>query len=328
MKSNFKITLSENKDFYKRPSVDYIIYNISFVTSGGKDESPLLSSCLDNEIAELIKAIDDYLEGKAKDELELVFNGQTDCREYCRFAFKIIPQIRKWIFTYDLQGEQSRSVVYELCDEELRSLSSQLTEQRSELLRLPLGRAELYSIELPPCELEWCYSRDELAKRLNGACRDEHIRAIYVSARNYTEPLCVAEDYVNFYLDNQVFIQLDSSLIALFVSAQGLVKWRVFDAHEVAVVGPRVDFIRDEHRDYFDIKDAYGIVKGEYRGARIKQVLVEKTDSYPFVPEGFDESRADNSSELPSEIALELEGFGKIALVGADDDFLIKFKEQ
>ena len=93
----------------------------------------------------------------------------------------------------------------------------------------------------------------------------------------------MSENYVNYYVGSEIFIQLEGVLLNLLIFACGLFKWRSFDNSEITVTGPRLDFFQNGDEEFCKIDDVYRAFKLGYRNAKIANVTVNDTDCWPWM---------------------------------------------
>ena len=323
----FQIKIEPFKFYQKYDSQDYVLCGISFNFSD-KNFS-FRSECNNNCLLEILSAIDDYFDGRIKKDTELDYDVPWIAGGVVKyqFSFKINVKRKHWVFRYKNQTNASDfDFLFEMNEDDVRSMHSQIESEYAKMDWQSLGKSELYTFNLPSKDFEWCYSAKAFNNALNEICMGKKIESIYVSATNYADPLRVKENYVNYYIGSEIFIQLEGVLLNLLIFACGLFKWRVFDNREVSISGPRLDFIQDGDNEYCNIHDVYNAFKLDYLNSKIEEITIQDTDCWPWDANGFDESQLGDPIELPEEIFFKLENGNTLSFVGWDDDFAIRIK--
>lgn len=314
--------------YNKYAAHDFVLCGIRFDFFEDEKKS-FQSECSNKCLSAIMSAIDDYFEGKTKEDTELYYDvpwiiGGVDYP----FSFKINVEKKRWVFRYKKQTTAADfDFEYSMAEDEVRDMYTQIKTQYEAIDWPSLGKSYLYDFDLPQKEFEWCYSAKAFQTILNEICDGKRIEAIYVSATNYASPLRVSENYVNYYIGSEVFIQLEGTLLNLLILASGLFKWRLFNDREITVTGPRLDFIRNGDQEFCKIDDVYRAFKLEYHNAKIENVTVHDTDCWPWDANGFDESKLGDPIELPEEVFFHLENGNTLSFVGWDDDFAIGIKK-
>lgn len=327
MSKSFQIKIEPFKFYQKYASQDYVLCGISFNFS---DENHIFrSECNNKCLLEILSTIYDYFGGKIEKNIELYYDvpwilGGVDYP----FSFKINVQEKQWLFRYKNRTNASYfDFVFEMNEDDIRSMRRQIESEYAKMDWQSLGKSELYTFNLPSKDFEWCYSAKEFNNALNELCKGKKIDSIYVSATNYADPLRVKENYVNYYIGSEIFIQLEGVLLNLLIFACGLFMLRVFDNSEVSIAGPRLDFIQDGDNEFCNIHDVYNAFKLDYLNSKIEEVTIQDTNCWPWEAKGFDESQLGDPIELPEEIFFKLENGNTLSFVGWDDDFAIRIKK-
>lgn len=328
MSKSFQIKVEPFEFYNKYASQDYVLCGIRFDFFGNEEYS-FRSECSNKCLSEIMSAIGNYFDGQIEKDTELFYDvpwimGGVDYP----FSFKINVDKKQWIFRYKQQTNAAEfDFEYPMDECALRDMYDQIKKQYAEMDWTSLGKSQLYTFELPQKDFEWCYSAKAFNKSLNELCNGKKIEAVYVSATNYADPVRVSENYVNYYVGSEIFIQMDGVLLNLLVFACGLFKWRVFNNSEIILSGPRLDFIQNGDEEFCKIGDVYRAFKLEYRDSKIESVTVNDTDCWPWDANGFDESQLGDPIELPEEVFFHLENRNTLSFVGWDDDFAIRIKE-
>ena len=208
-------------------------------------------------------------------------------------------------------------------ENDIRSMYDQIKKQYDAINWDSLGKAELYTFDLPEKNFEWCYSAKSFETRLNEIIHSKEIRAIYVSATNYQSPLRVKENFVNYYVGSEILIEFDDVLVDLLIHAQGLYQWRCFCNEQAKIMGPQLDFIKDGDNEFCKISTVYDAFRLEYLNSKITAVNVDATSYWPWAARGFDKSKSGKNIELPENLHLELSNGNTLSFLGWDDDFVI-----
>ena len=280
-------------------------------------------------LKEILSEVDMYFNGAISQNTETVYFVPWvagNCVVY-PLTFLIDVEKRTWLFRYkSCQNNSDFDYIYEMNEDEVRSMYNQIKKQYEAIAWNVLGKSELYTFDFSEKEYQWCYSAKRFEALFAEIAFNQEIRAIYVSAANYRDPLKVEENFVNYYIGSEIVIELDDIIIDLLIYAQGLYQWRCFDKKDVAIIGPRLDFIEDGDEEFCKIEDVYHAFEFEYLNSRIKAVSVEKTSYIPWCPHGFDKSKLDDPIELPENLIFELENGNRLSFLGWDDDFVIKIE--
>ena len=328
MTKSFQIRIEPFEFYNKYESQDYVLCGIKFVFFDD-EEHVFRSECSNKCLSKIMSEINDYFDGKMEKDAELFYEvpwimGGVDYP----FSFKINIEKKQWVFRYKKQINAAEfDFEYPMDESTVCDMYGQIKNQYAEIDWSLLGKTQLYTFDLPQKEFKWCYSAKTFNEALNELCKGRKIEAIYVSATNYSDPLRVSENYVNYYVGSEIFIQMEGVLLNLLIFAYGLFKWRSFDNSEITVTGPRLDFIQDGDEEFCKIDDVYRAFKLEYRNSKIENVTVNDTDIWPWSANGFDKSKLGEVIELPEEILFNLENGNILSLVGFDDDFAIRIKK-
>lgn len=324
----FQIKIEPFKFYQKYDSQDYVLCGISFNFSD--DDHCYRSECNNKCLLEILSEIDDYFNGKIRKSTELYYDVPWIAGGVIKynFSFEVNVKEKRWIFRYKNHTNSSEfDYVFEMNEDDVRSMRSQIESEYAKMDWQSLGKSELYTFNLPSKDFEWCYSAKAFNNALNEICMGKKIESIYVSATNYADPLRVKENYVNYYIGSEIFIQLEGVLLNLLIFACGLFKWRVFDNREVSISGSRLDFIQDGDNEYCNIYDVYNAFKLDYLNSKIEEITIQDTDCWPWDARGFDESQLGDPIELPEEIFFKLENGNTLSFVGWDDDFAIRIND-
>lgn len=324
---NNRITIKINplSHYSKYVSSDYILCGVDFEINLDGTIHQFRSESSDNCIKLLLSEIEAYLSGELSEPAELFYYIPWICGNHCVYPYSFkVNSSKSWTFRYK-RNEMNTEFDFE-CDiskDDIVSMQNQIKDQFAKIDWESLGKTPLYTFEFPEKNFEWCYSAKELCNSLSNLCVGKRIKAIYVGATNYAEPLAVRENYVNYHLGTEVIIQLDTLLLDLLIRAEGLLEWRVFENSEYSLVGPTLKFIENGHKEYSNIGDVYGAFKNDYTDT-ISKVSVFETDRWPWSPEGFDKSKLGDPVELPGTLAFYLSNNYGLFFWGLDDDFAIK----
>lgn len=189
---------------------------------------------------------------------------------------------------------------------------------------LNCGKIEYFRFDLPERSYEWCYSAKGLEDKLNRTFNGDRLKAIYVSGLNYAEPLRVEDNFVNYYLGSQVYLEFESKHADILACAQGLFKLRVYDNSEVNRT--RFFDLMDDSNDVLcDTRDIFSL---DYTGCSLQQVSVKSTEFWPWTPKTFDKSKLGNPAELPSSLHFDFDNRTTLTIAGWDDDFIIRMEQR
>lgn len=275
-------------------------------------------------IKELLTEIENYLSGTLTPDTELFYYVPWIMGNHCVYPYSFkINSSDTWSFRYS-QNDTESDFECEISKDDVISMQHQIKEQYEKMDWDSLGKTPIYTFDFPEKEYKWCYSAKAFCAALNDLCIGKSIKTMYVSAMNYTNPLCVEENYVNYYLGSKLIIQVGDQLLDLLIFAVGLFQWRVFDKTEYTLTGPALKFIEDGDEEFCDIGNVYNMFKSDYTNTSIQQVCVNETDCWPWSAKGFDESKLGEPIELPETILFQFVNNYTLSLHGLEDDFAIK----
>ena len=319
------IKISPLPYYNKYASSSYSLCGIDFDIYHDGINHHFRSESSNNCIKELLSEIDDYLSDKLSPDTELCYYVPWIMGNHCVYPYSFkINSSDSWSFRYKRnQNDAEFDFECEISRDNVISMRDQIEEQFSKIDWGSLGKTPLYTFEFPDRDFEWCYSAKDLCESLNKLCLGKSIKALYVSATNYADPLRVEENYVNYYHGSELIIELEDTLLDLLIFAEGLFRWRVFDKSEYTSTGPNLKFIDDGDEEFCALGNVYGAFKADYT-ASIDKIVVEDTEYWPWRANGFDESKLGNPIELPQTILFELSNNYILSLHGWDDDFAIK----
>ena len=329
MKTKITVKIVPLPQYIKYERNSYTLCGIEFVFDCDGELRSFRSESSDTCIRELMSEIDDYLMGVWKTDTPLCYYIPWIAGNFCVYPYSFLacPAKDTWEFRYKRnQNDAKYEFVCELTRRDVISLRSQLAEQYAALDWQEQGKTELWQIVLQERPRNICYSAKELADVLDAHCRGKQIKAMFVSANNYEDPLRVEENFVNYYVGEKLFIQLEDSLVDLRIHAQGLFECRVFRKDEFRLEGPISKCIEDGNNELCMLGNVYGMFTVPYIDVDIQRVKVEAIGYLLWQLKGFDKSKLGDPVELPSVIYLELENGYTLSLHGWDDDFAIKLQ--
>lgn len=280
-------------------------------------------------LREFLSEAEEYFNGRTPPNSEMVYYVPWVAGNHVVYpiSFKTDVENKKWFFRHkNSQNDSDFDFVWEMSEDDVRSMYDQVHKQYNAIVWDSLGKAELYTFDLPEKEFEWCYSAKTFEAVFGDITCNKEIRAVYVSATNYQCPLRVKENFVNYYIGAEIVIEFDDILVDLLIYAQGLYKWRYFDKKDIRIVGPRLDFIADGNKEFCKIDNVYNAFELEYLNSKIEAVSVDVTTYWPWAARGFDMSKLGEPIELPENLHLELKNGNRLSFLGWDDDFVIKIE--
>ena len=280
-------------------------------------------------LGEILSEVEEYFSGEITENIETVYYVPWVVGNFIiyQISFKMDVENKKWFFRYKKsQNNPDFDYVYEMSEDDVRSMYDQLKKQYDSIDWDSLGKSELYTFNLPEKKFEWCYSAKAFEVTFGDLTCNKEIRAIYVSALNYSGPLRVKENFVNYYLGSEILIEFDDVLIDLLIHAHGLYQWRTFSKESIEIMGPRLDFIEDRHEEFCKIANVYNAFELEYLNSKIDAVRVDSTTYRSWAAHDFDKSKVGDPVELPENLHIELENGNRLSFLGWDDDFVIKIE--
>ena len=312
---------------------DPTIYNSCYLHIYFPEED-VLCTCGANDkvIIGIIKTLEDYFHGKIDSDIVIHLTAPWNMGKGINrpYAFEIDGLRYLWSFNFETPRKLSdgRYIdVIDLSHDQLLSMYNQLTAQFNSFDWRKTGKIPLYRFSTLSKEFEWCYSASVLQRDIEKLAVGQEIKAIYVSAANYLDPLRERENYVN-YLDtrSQTIMVLNDEIIELWIYGHGLFSWRHFSINEVNIEGPITDFIRNSETDFCDIGNVHTMFKLEYKGSTIISVSVDDTEYLPWSFTTFDKSKVGDPIEIPEQINFGLENGNILSFRGLDADFSISIK--
>lgn len=324
--NKIKIEIHPLPHYNKYESTDYVLCGIDFFLNCNGSEHHYRSETSNICIQELLTEINDYLSNKLTIGTELYYYVPWVAGNDCIYPYSFkVKDDTTWAFRYK---RNQNDIEYDFkCDiekDDVVSMQNQLKEEYSKIDWDSLGKTPLYTFDFPEKDFEWCYFAKEFSNSLNKLCVGKSIKKMYVSATNYSEPLRVKENFVNYYCGEELVILFDDFIIDLLIFAEGLFKWRVFSRTEFTINGPTLKFIEDGDREFCELGNVYNAFKADYTDTKIKHITIDKTAYWPWTPKTFDKTKLSDPVELPDVVSFNLENGYMLSLRGWDDDFCIK----
>ncbi len=323
MEDKLTVHIHPITQYLKSTSCDYTLCRIEFDFNYYGPVEHFEDECNNLCLQKMIKDLDTFLSGKGNPK-EFRYEIPWIIGEHCtyRYSFK---RVSKDCLAFLFEKNKYMEFKCNLNKNDVLSLRNQLQQELEKADWDSFGKAPLYTFSFPDKPFAWCYSAQELCQQLKSLCSGKCIRGLYVSAYNYSGPVQVHENWVNYYLGSEVIIQLDDVLLDFMIYAQGLVKWRLFAASEYVSNGPTVKRVDDFDEEFCKVGNAWGVFTLDYTDIPIQDVRITETDCFPWRARGFDESKI---KSLPHEIAFLLSDNHSLSLRGEDDDFVIELKSQ
>lgn len=277
-------------------------------------------------ICEMISEIDMYFRGDITEGTEAVYYPPWIVGNFIIYpiTYWIDPKNKTWLFRHKKsQNDPEFDFLYSLTEDDIRSIQNQLKKQYDAISWDSLGRVNLYSFDLPDKSFDWCYSAKMFQKKLTELCMNKEIKAVYVSSLNYSSPLHVGKNTVNYYLGSEVLVELDDIVLDLLIHAEGLFEWRFFSKKEIKLIGPTLDFIEDGKNTFCKVESAYHAFECEYCASCIQKISVGETTFWPWTPCGFDQTKLGSPVEVPQSLWFHLKNGNALSFIGRHDDFVI-----
>lgn len=166
-------------------------------------------------------------------------------------------------------------------------------------------------ISTPDEECTWYYSYLELQNKLNVLCKKHTLKKVYGGLLGYLESQSYDKNYYDFsYLGGPLILIFDNIAIELCVHGVGMIQCREMNLWDVKIRNIRDSRVFD--LNLFDDKYFYDLGKEfelQYEEQQVTEVVVDRTDSYPFDLTGFDEEKAkmaELANSLPNHIHFKL----------------------
>ena len=321
--NHFRVRIYPLKSYCKYAVEAYTLCGIEFDVQSHGQSYRFASECNDACLDELISAIDRFADGRMTESEELRFLVPWIAGETVVYRYSFRLNAKKGFGIFRWKEEQFASkydFTYRMSKPEVLSMREQLLGQRAKLDWDSLGKIPLYVFDLPDKDCTRYDSAGKLQKALDMLCVGKTIKALYVSAQNYAEPLSAKPNRVDYYLGPELYVQLEDTLIQMLIHGFGLFEMRVFENTDVSTAVPRYDFIRDADNEFCDIRALFTI---RYSGSKIEKVTVDGTADSCLVAADLDPSKLGNPIELPYQVTLSLENGNLLSLRGGEEDFTV-----
>ncbi len=174
------------------------------------------------------------------------------------------------------------------------------------------GKVDFSTIIASGEECQWYYSYQELQSDLNDICKNHELKKVYAGLQGYLESLRQSENYYDFsYLGGSVILIFDNVAVKLCVHGVGMIQCCKIKLCDIKIKNtkdfPPSDMGLKGDNYFYDLGNQFQL---SYEGQKVVSVLVDKTNSYPFYLEGFDEQKAklaEETNSLPNNIHFQLE---------------------
>lgn len=297
----------------------FVSCGIVFDVKTGTMEKHIKSECNNTVLKRILDAAENTINGSCLSS-KLSFCNPYNQGSLYPYYFDIDGE---WTFCYEERADADE-FRYVLSKEELSHMYSELKQQFEAIDWNSLGKAYVYHYDIQDSDYEWCYSAKELERTLEKQLRGKRIKAVFVSSENYGKPLEYDDNYADFYLGEDILIQIGDMLIAMKLFGEGLVKLAVYPNTDLLNQEPVLASIRGyKCNDFCEISD-YFIIK--YKENVVSRVFVEGTKNSQYQPDGFDNSKAVCSKNLPNKIIVDLEKSQRLILQAHEDDFIVKME--
>ena len=329
MDNKFEIELKPFPYYCKYALTSYTVCEINFEIISKDRSFKFKNECTDKILLQILNELKYFSSGKSLKGNKISFSIPWICggHEMYPYSFKISESGDKMIFYYNFRENGKKAVfTYSFDRKEATRIRNAVYEQMQSIDWNSLGKTELYTFDFIEKEFEWCYSAKALEKELFDLCKENEIINIYVSATNYSDPLTVKDNYVNYYVGSEIIIQFKKFVLDLVVFAEGLFKKRFFCENEYPFINKTTDFINDGDEEFCKIGNVYDNFKLEYQNSSLKGINVNPTEFWPWEAKGFDESKLGEEIELPKSLDFLFENGNTLSIYGYDDDFAIKIQ--
>lgn len=319
----FHVWIYPLKHYCKYAVEPYTLCGIEFDVRSRGQSYRFASECNDACLNELISAIDRFADGQMTESEELRFPVPWIAGETVVYRYSFRLNAKKGFGIFRWKEEQFASKYDFTCrmsKSEVLSMREQLLEQRATLDLDSLGKIPLYVFDLPDKDCTQYTSAGQLQKALDMLCVGKTIKALYVSAQNYAEPLSAKPNRVDCHLSPDLYVRLEDKLIQIRICGFGLFQMRVFEGTDVSTAVPRYDFIRDAGNEFCDIRELFTI---RYADSKIEKVTVDGTADYYLAPADLDPSKLGDPIELPCKVTLLLENGNRLSMHGGEEDFTV-----
>ena len=328
MAKEIEIKIEPNKFETRYATQDYVKCGLSIKF---KKEDREFKLWFDSKsLAEIISEIEMYFSGEITENTDTVYYVPWVIGNFIiyQITFMIDVEKNKWFFRHKKsQNDAEFDFIYEMSENEVRSMYEQIKSQYDAIDWDNIGKSEIYTFNFPDTEFEWCYSAKGFEAALSSVSKGKEICAIYVSAMNYSDPLRVKTNFVNYYHGSEVIVELNDFVIDLLIHAHGLYQWRRFDKKDVDLVGPQLKFIDDGDEEFCKLGNVYDAFELEYLNSKVSTVKVDATSYWPWAARGFDKSKLGDPIDIPENLHFNLANGNTLSFLGWDDDFVIKIEK-
>ncbi len=333
MTDRFEVHILPIPHYAKYKSADYTLAIIQFDVIqncapydngyGGCHE------CCDKGLQKIVETADKFLAGELSEDDRLTFEIPYIVGGHVKYGYCFdihvgqTPEENYWVFNdtkhYDLE-DRKPEYSYKLSRSEVACLRESLVHQIAEFDWENCGKTEYFTFSVPEKSYDWCYSAKELEAELNDLLLGDKLLAIYVSGTNFADPLRVKENYVNYYVGSQVYLEFERKHIDILAHAAGLFQYRFFDRDEVS---KERFFDELDNADQMLCDTGY-VFQLQYRGETVHKIIVAETDCWPWAARGFDKRKLGSPIELPESISILLGNGNRLSIIGYDDDFALE----
>ncbi len=193
-------------------------------------------------------------------------------------------------------------------------------------------RCEYTIVNVEDIPWQWCYSAEELQSILNDICKGQKLERVLVGLYGYLESLRHDTNLLDLsYFGGGAYLVFENVIVDLIIHAEAMIEYRILkpsqvQLHETKDYPPSDVFSSDAYQ--YDLKNQF---KLKYAGCCVTEVIVPKTNVYPFDLSGFDEEKATSAekrNDLPSGIHFHLDNGVNLCLNGSDIEyFYVELRE-
>ena len=197
-------------------------------------------------------------------------------------------------------------------------------------------KVEYYTIKIDSQEkMSWVYSASDFQNILIEGLQGHTLKKVFVSLYGYLDAAKREKDHFDFsYRGGTLILIFENRLLELVIHTEGMMGYRIVPIYNASLpTCGRIDYPPSEtgikgDNNYYDLGKEFDLNCLEQTVQKIK---VNKTDTYPFDLEGFDEMlaiEAEKQGDLPSGVELFMSNGVVLKLLGSCIEyFFVKLEE-
>ena len=197
-------------------------------------------------------------------------------------------------------------------------------------------KVEYYTIKIASQEkMSWVYSAFDFQNILNDELQGHMLKKVFVSLYGYLDSAKRKKDRFDFsYMGGTLILVFEDRIFELVIHTEGMIEYRIMPSYETQIpTSGSIDYppsntgIKGDN-NYYDLGKEFDL---NCFGQIVKEIKVNKTDTYPFDLEGFDETlaaEAEKQGDLPSGVELFMNNGVVLKLLGdCIEYFIVELEE-